>query len=89
MHVYPEREGEVAPPIFGLPESLRPCCSTLHGGQTFWAMMSTVSQTLKRHGRPHEASQFLHEARDCDGDEGMLFCIALHFIRLPGQESAI
>jgi hypothetical protein len=53
---------------------------------SFWEMLCTVNKTLRRCGLEFAAQEFRKQAAECDGDEGMLFTLALNFIRIPGQE---
>lgn len=74
-------------PINGVPEFDRPVAQ-LEGRMSFWDMMSVVNATLKKAGMNQAAAEFRALSEECDGDNGMLFTMALLFIRVPGQEAA-
>lgn len=73
----------------GLPEHLRPVVN-IHGGMAYWAMRSTVNLHLKRRELYDAAEEFRYLAEhECEHDVGMLFTLALNYIRVPGQEPTI
>lgn len=54
---------------------------------SFWEMRAVVNTALKKAGLNQSAHEFRQLVeKECDGDSGMLFTLALLFIRLPGQE---
>lgn len=72
-------------PLAGVPEFQRPVVD-ISVSTTFWRMRSDVMHALKRAGLNHAAQAFRHLADECDDDVGMLFTMALLYIRVPGQE---
>lgn len=77
----------MAPPTLnGLPERDRPILD-ISGNQTYWDMRKKVSDGLIRSGHRNAAAEFRYLAEhECDGDNGMLFTLALNYIRVPEQE---
>ena len=77
---------DTRPILKGLPEHLRPIADVT-GDHPFWTMRRIVSQVLARCGHLDAAVEFRYLAEhECDGDSGMLFTLALNYIRVPGQE---
>ena len=72
-------------PINGVPELDRPVVD-VHGGMSAWELTSKINRALKQCGFSQAALEFRRLAEECENDEGMLFTLALLFIRVPGQE---
>ena len=53
-------------------------------------MRKKVSDALMQCGFRDAAAEFRYLAEhECEGDEGMLFTLALNYIRVPGQEPTL
>lgn len=72
-------------PINGVPEFDRPVVD-ITVTMSYWDMIATVNTALKKAGLNQAAAEFRKLKDECDNDEGMLFSLALLFVRLPGQE---
>jgi len=72
--------------FMGVPEQNRPYCPEVRADSTCWEIAKAVSTRLKQAGLLMAAQEFRRQVEYADGDNGMLFTIALHYIRIPGQE---
>lgn len=72
-------------PITGVPEFDRPIVD-ITGSMSAWQILTTVNHALKRAGYSHAAVEFRRVSEECEDDAGMLFTLALLFVRIPGQE---
>jgi hypothetical protein len=69
----------------GVPEEARPFCPEIRADISCWEIIKIVNARLKQAGMPSAAQEFRRQAQ-LEDDAGMVFTLALHYIRIPGQE---
>ena len=70
----------------GVPEQVRPYCPEVRADMTCWDIVRIVNARLKRAGMPAAAEEFRRQAPYADDDNGMLFTLALHYIKVSEEE---
>lgn len=68
-----------------LPPELRPYCPEVRADMSCWEIAKHVSRALKRAGLIQAAREFRRQVPEADNDNGMLFTLALHFIRVTEE----